>query len=221
MFILRPDDLRTMHNVWNFNTSAQRQHKGCAVSEGFFFQKFRNVSSLQSSISWIIQWTKYFKYKLGGVVLNRCPSAQCQSWYYFIFYILTQSFLRISLIHRFKCTTLIPVHLYKVQKMFLLCVTSRIFRYEVLPFTDNSNHAFCVAFAIIWCTDLFIYQRKKKKSKWTDVTQPASRDNSDWLFHGVWRGSGNQVEKTSMKQNKEQKRKKISILCALFSINTQ
>lgn len=99
-----------------------------------------------------------------AVVLNRCPSAQCQSWYYFILTLFNLFFL-ISLIHRFKCTTLILVHLYEVQKMFLLCVTSRISRYEVLPFTDNSNHAFCVAFVIIWRTDLFIYQRKKKKSQ--------------------------------------------------------
>lgn len=144
--------------------------------------------------------------------------------FYFLYFNSFSSFFLISLIHRLKCTTLIVVHLYKVQNMFLLCVTSPVSHYEVLPFTDNSNHAFCVAFAIIWCTDLFIYQRKKKKkkkSKWTDVTQSASRDNSDWLFHGVWRGSGNQVEKTFRKQNKEQKRKKISILCALFSINTQ
>lgn len=83
--------------------------------------------------------------------------------FYFLYFNSFSSFFLISLIHRLKCTTLIVVHLYKVQNMFLLCVTSPISHYEVLPFTDNSNHAFCVAFAIIWCTDLFIYQSQNEQ----------------------------------------------------------
>lgn len=68
---------------------------------------------------------------------------------------------------------------------------------------------------IISCTDLFIYQRNKE-AKWTDVTQPVSPDNSDWLFQGVWWESGNQAEITSWEHNKEQK---MCIWCEHFSFN--